>query len=221
MRRSFNGVGMKKYKGTNYTNCFFGNELIAWTAAEEKITVARAKDLCDQLLTSGVIKPIEQKRTQVLDKQIPYRFVWNDYEQRIHCLRDIARHPSARFIIHIVGHKASREFKAARKTLQKLKEEFELAYEDRFSVWEFSVDDLALYRDWMSGKRLSLDAVTASAKYHEADHLIWVSFETTDYYIGDYNDLLDLFHEAHLLDGQALKKATKASKYKTASVVHL
>ncbi len=224
MKRLYTNQGTRKYKGTSYPNSFFGSELIDWICQTESIDKEkereRAIEIASHLVVDGVVKPAKLKKmthTPFLDKHFPYQFVWSDLEGRLQILREIGKSPSPKLIIHCVGLKGSKEFRRATKFLGKLKGETDVTATDRIVYWNFSFDDELKYKDWMYEKRLALDAKTPSAKYHEASHLIWISFETTEHYIGEYAEMVELFSEAHLLIGPTLKKAQKSLKSKSVS----
>ena len=224
MRRKYFSFGQRKYKGTTHPNSFFGTELIDWIIQTESLDKEKERDraieMATHLIVDGVIKPARPKNkshTPFLDQQFPYQFMWCDTDGRLQILREIAKHPSPRLIIHCVGLKGSKDFRYALKLLEKIKGETAVTSADRLLFWNFTFDDELKYKDWMYEKRLALDVTTPSAKYHEASHILWCSYVTTEYYIGEYRDLVDLFAESHLFLGPALKKAQKSLKSKSAN----
>ena len=79
-----------------------------------------------------------------------------------------------------------------------------------------SIEDVNLYFYWMNEKRLALDAIMPGARFHEGDHIIWISFDRAEHFIGSYGDLLELLSESHMFVGDAcriiLKKELKEHK---------
>eukprot|EP00008_Paramoeba_atlantica_P001547 CAMPEP_0201502276 /NCGR_PEP_ID=MMETSP0151_2-20130828/84045_1 /ASSEMBLY_ACC=CAM_ASM_000257 /TAXON_ID=200890 /ORGANISM="Paramoeba atlantica, Strain 621/1 / CCAP 1560/9" /LENGTH=772 /DNA_ID=CAMNT_0047895857 /DNA_START=65 /DNA_END=2383 /DNA_ORIENTATION=+ len=217
IRESFKGVQTIKFKGTSYHFSFNGNELIDWLVANESMDRDRAYFAGENLLKEGVFKPCEMKKSHggFVDKALPYRFAWHDLESRFQIIKEVAKQPGAKFRFSVVGHSRSRELEDTEKLIVALRKAS--AMEDRMDApFVKSIEDVNLYFYWMNEKRLALDAIMPGARFHEGDHIIWISFDRAEHFIGSYGDLLELLSESHMFVGDAcriiLKKELKEHK---------
>lgn len=99
-------------------------------------------------------------------------------------------------------------------------------------IWSFGFNDLASYNDWLNEKRQAMSTVITAARYsllshsfffflfsnflsilfryHDVDHIVWITLEGVEYYLGDYTDMLELFTECPLFQGDTVKIALRA-----------
>ena len=81
---------------------------------------------------------------------------------------------------------------------------------DRITIWSSEFGDADSYNDWLCEKRQALGAVVVSARYHNADHIFWVTFERTEYFLGNYTEMLLVFNEVPAFQGDTIKMALRA-----------
>ena len=98
----------------------------------------------------------------------------------------------------------------------------------RVFVWSYGFPDLASYNDWLNEKRQAMGTIITAARlqpflfilfsltftptlrYHDVDHITWVTQEGVEYYVGDYTDMLELLNESPLFQGDTVKIALRA-----------
>eukprot|EP00008_Paramoeba_atlantica_P001394 CAMPEP_0201501788 /NCGR_PEP_ID=MMETSP0151_2-20130828/83781_1 /ASSEMBLY_ACC=CAM_ASM_000257 /TAXON_ID=200890 /ORGANISM="Paramoeba atlantica, Strain 621/1 / CCAP 1560/9" /LENGTH=814 /DNA_ID=CAMNT_0047895325 /DNA_START=790 /DNA_END=3234 /DNA_ORIENTATION=- len=207
-KEEFTKTGNKKFKGNVHSKSFFGNDFVDWIVESESCDRLKASQIGQTFLETGVLLACEPKKchNEFQDKGFPYRFAWDSREKQILILKDLGKKSQNKVTVHLAGFKDSPTFIRARRTLNQLKSEDS----DRITIWSSEFGDADSYNDWLCEKRQALGAVVVSARYHNADHIFWVTFERTEYFLGNYTEMLLVFNEVPAFQGDTIKMALRA-----------